>query len=342
MREPSFWWRHAGAASAALSPLAAIYDAVATRRMRRSGMHAGVPVICIGDPTVGGAGKTPTAIAVARVLQAGGRRPFFLTRGYGGTVAGPVVVSSNHHARDVGDEPLLLARVATTVVGRDRVAGAAIAIAQGADVVVLDDGFQNPALHKDLSLLVVDGHRGIGNACTVPAGPLRASLSAQVERAHGLVVIGDMTPLVDPVLAAARACGVPLWTGRLAADPGAVATLKGRTVIAFAGIGHPQKFFVTLARAGIDAVETIAFADHHAYVPADAADLLRRADRAGAALVTTEKDHVRLSGHPDLSELAHRSATVPVSLAFDDPDAIRTAVLAVRRPALGDRDAVEA
>lgn len=325
--------------SAALSPLAAVYDAIASSRMRRPGVKAGVPVVCIGDPTVGGAGKTPTAIAIAGMLQAGGRRPVFVTRGYGGTLAGPVVVSPQHHAREVGDEPLLLARIAETVVSRDRIGGAKTALARGAEVIVLDDGFQNPALQKDLALLVLDGHRGVGNARTIPAGPLRANLAAQMDRAQAIVMIGDPGSAVEPAIAAARVRGIPVWKARLVPDAGVLAALAGRAVLAFAGIGHPGKFFAMLERHSIRLATATAFADHHPYSPSDAADLVRRADRAGLTLVTTEKDHVRLSGHADLAELARRTVAVPVSLVFDDVAAVRAALLGVSRAPSRDRGA---
>jgi tetraacyldisaccharide 4'-kinase len=333
MREPAFWWRSPGAISAALSPLAAIYDAVATGRMGKAGARIAAPVVCIGDPTVGGAGKTPTAIAIARMLAVAGRRPAFLTRGYKGALAGPVVVAPRHDAAAVGDEPLLLARVATTVVGRDRVASAAVALAGGADTLILDDGFQSPSLHKDLSLLVVDGHRGIGNGRTIPAGPLRAGLDAQIDRAQAIVLIGEPSRFADIAIAAARGRGVPVWTGRLVADPAALAALAGRPVLAFAGIGHPQKFFATLAAAGIAVSRSVVFADHHAYTSAEATDLVRRAEQAGLALVTTEKDFVRLSGAPELSDLAQRTATLPVTLVFDDKGAVGAALAGLTRPA---------
>src|SRR6266849_1029797 len=183
MREPSFWWREPAAGALVpilLAPLAAAYGAVAAARLVRPGNSAGVPVLCVGNLTVGGAGKTPTALALARMLAAAGRRPIFLSRGYGGTLAGPVHVDpKRHRAADVGDEPLLLARSAPTVVARDRVAGAAMAHATGAGSIVMDDRFQSPNLHKDLSILVVDGRRGVGNAQVFPAGPLRAPLDAQ-------------------------------------------------------------------------------------------------------------------------------------------------------------------
>ena len=182
MREPSFWWGEASLASALLAPLAAIYGAVAQARLGARGRRAGAPVVCIGNLTVGGAGKTPTALAVARMLAAAGERPVFLSRGYGGTLAGPVRVDpARHGAHDVGDEPLLLARTAPTIVARDRVKGAAIAA--GASVIVMDDGFHNPSLAKDFSVLVVDARRGIGYGRVIPAGPLRAPPSPAMKAA---------------------------------------------------------------------------------------------------------------------------------------------------------------
>ena len=174
------------------------------------GERVGIPVICVGNPTVGGAGKTPTAIAIARMLIAAGERPMFLSRGYGGRLAGPVTVEAGHTAVQVGDEPLLLARVAPTIVAEDRVAGARLAKEQGASVIVMDDGFQNPSLDKDLSILVVDA-RGIGNGCVLPAGPLRAPLEPQLDRASALLFVGDGAPAIET--AAPRARGLPIFHG---------------------------------------------------------------------------------------------------------------------------------
>src|ERR1700742_80698 len=164
MREPSFWWRDAGFAAHLLAPGAAIYGLVAGARLKRRGRRADLPIVCIGNPTVGGAGKTPTALAVARMLQADGETPVFLSRGYGGRLAGPLQVHATmHRASEIGDEPLLLVRTAPTIVAHDRAKGAQMAAAAGASVIVMDDGFQNPSLAKDFSVLVVDGARGIGN-----------------------------------------------------------------------------------------------------------------------------------------------------------------------------------
>ena len=328
MREPAAWWDEGRPASRLLAPLAALYDLVATRRLTLGGARAPVPVVCVGNPTVGGAGKTPTAIAIARMLQAAGRKPAFLSRGYGGGERGPVVVSSAHDAAAVGDEPLLLARVAPTVVARDRVAGARAAAAAGADVGVMDDGFQNPALAKDFSLLVVDGSRGLGNGRVVPAGPLRAGLDAQMARAQALVVVGECSRRAAPAVAAARAREMPVWQARLVPDPAAAAALSGQRVLAFAGIGDPARFFAMLEGLGLALADRASFPDHHRFAATEAADLLARAARANAVPVTTEKDHVRLAGAPAAAELARRARPLPVTIVFDQEVAVRERLLA--------------
>jgi tetraacyldisaccharide 4'-kinase len=295
--------------------------------MARPGVAAGIPVICVGNLTVGGAGKTPAAMAVVQLLQQAGKRPFVLSRGYGGRLAGPVRVDpQSHNAADVGDEALLLARVAPTVVARDRVAGAQAARAAGADIIVMDDGFQNPSLKKDLSLLVIDGRGGIGNGFVFPAGPLRAPLAAQLARASALLVIGDGTG-ADAVLKAES--GLQVVHGRLEPDALEVAALRPRKVLAFAGIGDPDKFFRTLTEAGIDARVREAFADHHRYSSAEAADLIARAQRDGLTLVTTEKDLARLQGEAALHALAEQASALPVRLVVSEAEAFRRFVLNV-------------
>src|SRR5262249_29121612 len=275
-------------------PLAAVYGAVAAARLRQPGKPAQVPVLCVGNPTLGGGGKTPTALALARLLIDADERPFLLSPGYGGRPAGPVIVNPRYHrAADVGDEPLLLARAAPTIIARDRVAGARAARRAGASVIVLDDGFQNPSLTKDLSILVVDAQRGIGNGKVFPAGPLRAPLEAQLERAQALLIIGD-GPAAAEVTSAAAARALTLFYGRLRPDAAIVASLRGTRVLAFAGIGHPEKFFATLAAANVDVAARREFPDHHRFTGVEAADLIAEADRAGLSLVTTEKDFARL------------------------------------------------
>jgi tetraacyldisaccharide 4'-kinase len=327
MREPSFWWREAGLTSGLLSPLAAVYGAVAASRMARPGIAAGIPVVCVGNLTLGGAGKTPAAIAVARILDAAGRRPFVLSRGYGGTLAGPVQIDpARHRAAEVGDEPLLLARFAPTLVSRDRVAGAEAARANGAGSIVMDDGFQSPGLHKDRSILVVDARRGIGNGRVFPAGPLRAPLDDQLRRAQALLVVGA-GQAGDSVAGAGQAHGLPVFHGRLEPDQQALALLRQRPVLAFAGIGDPDKFFTTLRDAGIDVRVALPFADHHRYRRSEARELIERAERDGLVPVTTEKDLARLAGQDDVAALAAIAQSLPVTLKVTEADAFRNWVL---------------
>jgi tetraacyldisaccharide 4'-kinase len=334
MREPAFWRREAGLAAALLAPLAAVYGAVAARRLGQRGARAPVPVICIGNLTVGGAGKTPLALAVARLLAAEGDVPILLSRGYGGRLAGPLRVDlARHRAADVGDEPLLLARAAPTIVARDRVRGAQAAAAAGASVIVMDDGFQNPSLQKDFSVLVVDQQRGIGNGRVIPAGPLRAPLMAQLARAHALVVVGT-SDAAEPLTAVARGRGMPIFRASLEPDAAVAAALAGARVLAFAGIGVPEKLFATLAGAGIAVAATRSFPDHHCYTPAQARMLCEQADREALLLVTTEKDLARMQGDENVAALAARARALPVTLRFEDPAAflrlLRTGLATMR------------
>ncbi len=329
MREPSFWWDKAGCAAWLLQPLALIYGAVAAHRLRRTGTQAGIPVICVGNFTLGGAGKTPTAIAVARLLAESGEAPFFLSRGYGGRLAGPLRVDpALHSAADVGDEPLLLARHAPTVVSHDRVAGAAFAREAGAEVIVMDDGLQNPSLQKDLTIAVIDARRGIGNGFVFPAGPLRAPLKAQLEKTHCILLIGDGRQTPSAIAGLTHAERRPLLRARLEPDGGAVKALGRRKVLAFAGIGDPEKFFMTLASVGLEAVAEESFPDHHPYTGDDAERLLALCETKNLVPVTTEKDLVRLSGtHPALAKLAAKARAIPVALVFEDMAAAKKLAL---------------
>jgi tetraacyldisaccharide 4'-kinase len=299
--------------------------------LTRQGARAGVPVICVGNPTVGGAGKTPAALTIARLLIAAGRAPVLVSRGYGGRLAGPVRVdSARHTARDVGDEPLLLARAAPTIVARDRRAGAAAAIAAGSDVIVMDDGFQNPSLAKNWSLLVVNAARGIGNGRVLPAGPLRAPLAEQLARADALVVVGD-GDAARPVVAAAATRGVSVLTARLMPEPSVLAAIRDEKVLAFAGIGDPGRFFATLNQAGVTVAARRAFGDHHRYTAAEAAELNAQAARGDLLLVTTEKDMARIEGDPAAAPLA-KAVALPVTLVFDDAAALRGLLAKAIRP----------
>jgi tetraacyldisaccharide 4'-kinase len=283
------------------------------RRYAATPWKAPVPVICVGNLTVGGAGKTPTVLAIADRLQAAGVRVACLSRGYGGSNRGPLEVDLQRHtAGEVGDEPLLLARAAPTWISRDRKDGAQVAIAEGIDVLILDDGLQNPSLRYDIVLVVVDAAYGFGNRRLLPAGPLREPVATGLARATAIVLIGE-----DPHdLASELKRSAPVLRARLVADDAAL-SLKGRRVLAFAGIGRPEKFFDTLRELGADIVHRTAFADHHPYTPDEAMALIEDAQRHNAIPVTTTKDFVRL---PNGSQ---RMVTpVGVSLRFDDPGAL--------------------
>jgi tetraacyldisaccharide 4'-kinase len=319
MREPAFWWRKPGLAAGLLAPLGTLYGTIASARLSQPGVRAAVPVVCIGNPTVGGAGKTPLALTLTRLLQAAGETPVLLSRGYGGRLAGPLRVEpARHRAADVGDEPLLLARAAPTVVARDRVAGAQAAVAAGASVIVMDDGFQNPSLQKSFSILVVDAGRGIGNGRVVPAGPLRAPLPAQLARADALVTVGASDE--DGVAAAARGYGLPVFRARLVADAAVAAALAGARVLAFAGIGDPEKLIATLTGLDIAVAARVSFPDHHRYTSAQSRMLCEEADRKSLVLVTTEKDLARMQGDPELTALAARARALPVTLTLADQE----------------------
>ncbi|MCJ2053473.1 tetraacyldisaccharide 4'-kinase [Methylobacterium sp. J-070] len=292
MRPPDFWAQGPDhPAARCLAPLGAAYGALAARRMDRPGAAAGCPVVCLGNFTLGGAGKTPAALAVAALLVELGRAPAFLSRGYGGRLAGPVQVEPGRHgAAAVGDEPLLLARRAPTVVARDRPAGAALCRSLGADAIVMDDGLQNPTLAKDLTLAVVDGPTGLGNGLPFPAGPLRAPLARQWRHVSGLIVVGAGAP-GEAVAREAERRGLPVHRARLVRESD---DLAGRRCLGFAGIGRPEKFFATLAETGAEIVGTRPFPDHHPYRDREMDALASEARRLDAELVTTEKDAVRL------------------------------------------------
>ncbi len=328
MQAPRFWWDKPGAMAALLSPFASLYGAIAARRLQQAGARAGIPVICVGNPTVGGAGKTPAAMAIARLLIEAGERPYFLTRGYGGRLAGPVIVEPAHTAVQVGDEPLLLARVAPTVVAANRVAGARLAREKGASVIVMDDGFQNPSLAKDFSILVIDGTRGIGNGRVLPAGPLRAPLEPQLERADAILIVGSESGAIS-LSVAARVRNLPLFHATLEPDAATVAALAGQKVLAFAGIGDPEKFFATVAAAGIDAPIKRGFSDHHRYSIKEARRLLEEAKRNKLSLLTTEKDAARIQSDVALGELAARTRALPVTLTVTESEDFRKLVLGV-------------
>lgn len=296
MRAPEFWRPGRGGPLATLlAPLGWAYgQGTALRLSLASPWRAALKVVCVGNLVAGGAGKTPVALDLGGRLLRAGANPHFLTRGYGGNVRGPLRVDPQRDtAIQVGDEPLLLAEVAPTWVARDRVAGARAALAAGAASLVMDDGFQNPSLAKDLSVLVVDGGYGFGNGRVIPAGPLREPIEAGLRRADAVVLLDADETGVEPLMHAFRP-DLPILRGRYRAA-GGDPCLEGRPALAFSGISRPEKFFSSLRSLGCKVMVSYGFPDHHLYSPAEIKRLKARASDLGAVLVTTAKDAVRLS-----------------------------------------------
>lgn len=308
MKAPGFWQK-GGLLAWLLAPAGWLYAAAGrVRRSMAAPYRAPVPVICVGNLTAGGTGKTPTVIDLLGRLQARGIEAHAVTRGYGGSERGPLRVDMDRHsAAQVGDEPLLIAATAPVWVARSRAAGVRAAVEAGAGAVVLDDGHQNPSVEKDLSIVVIDGEAGFGNGLIVPAGPLREPVGEGLARADAVLVIGEGTPPVfdGPVL---RARLIPRFSG---------IDMQGARVLAFAGIGRPEKFFATVRGLGATVVDSEAFPDHHPYDTRILDRLFARADEQGLTLVTTEKDMVKLP-----KSAIGRVWPVPVALGFEDETAI--------------------
>lgn len=322
MRAPNFWYQRTGVAARLLTPLAALYAFGTARRLRREPKHRpSIPVICVGNINAGGTGKTPTVIALAQYLQDTGSNPHIVSRGYGGNLEGPLKVDERRHsAKDVGDEPLLLSSFATTWIARDRSLGVAMAEKAGANVILLDDGHQNPDIPKDLSIVVVDARRGFGNGHVIPAGPLREPVQSGLDRTDLVALIGTeqerqqflsetqlhkATPILQGEL-------IPLATGM---------PWAGMRVLAFAGIGHPEKFFETLRRLGAEVIRGVALTDHQALSDGLLKRLEREAKLRVAQLVTTEKDAARLP-----PSFRQKVITLPVRLQFPDKTPLKEAL----------------
>ena len=324
--EPPSWWygERIPLAAWALWPLSAAYGGIGERRFRTaSPYHSKLPIICVGNFTMGGAGKTPVALKLASLLREAGHKPGFLTRGYGGSERGPHLIGGATDGADrVGDEPLLLARAAPTVVSRDRPAGAKLLETQGVDAIIMDDGFQNPSLKKDFSIAVVDGGAGIGCGHVFPLGPLRARLAFQLGMADAVVILGaqdrtDVVGLIKQKSQKFRSMPLPVLNAKIV--PTVTAELRGRPFLAFCGIGRPAKFFDTLREAGIAVVKGRSFPDHHPYAEEDARSLLADAKALDAGLITTEKDYARLRGAEGaLGELYGSARALPISVEFAD------------------------
>jgi tetraacyldisaccharide 4'-kinase len=321
MKAPSFWWKLSPTIFAyLLKPLGWIYSTITVRRMHQQGVRVDALIVCVGNFTVGGSGKTPVVQEVARLLHNKNSPVFILARGYGGTCVEPTRVDKHKHtAQDVGDEPLLHALTFPVIVSADRVKGAHLAITQGAKIIVMDDGLQNPSLHKNVRLSVVDGEVGWGNALCLPAGPLRAPLNAQWPHTDALIVVGKGiggTKASEQAIAK----GVRVFQASLTPDPDVITALSGKNVIAFAGIGRPEKFFQTLSDCGANVLSRYAFADHRPYHDDEIKALREQAVMKNAHLVTTTKDAARLTStqREMLGDMLH---VLPVKLTFHDEKA---------------------
>ncbi|MFN3172492.1 MAG: tetraacyldisaccharide 4'-kinase [Hyphomicrobiales bacterium] len=329
---PPYWWPNPGKPQGfgatlkklALVPASFIYGRVVARRMAQEGAPGALPVVCIGNLVAGGAGKTPTSLAVYDVLEDLGLTPAFVTRGYGGSLATTSfrVDPDRHLADEVGDEPLLLARRGETFVGPDRLTSIASAAEIGATCTIFDDGLQNPAIVKNLTIAVVDGRMGVGNGLSHPAGPLRAPVAAQLPHVDFIIVIGKGMGAHGVVRQAAKR-GKPVLSATLEMD--IPEHLFGQQIYAFCGIGHPPKFFDRLKEAGLNVVKEKAYPDHHAYTTEDARELVNIAKERGAVLVTTEKDGMRFQGHSgSLRDLDNATTQIPAKLVFEDPGYLRS------------------
>ncbi|MBC08461.1 tetraacyldisaccharide 4'-kinase [Thalassospira sp.] len=319
MRDPEFW-QHDGIIPKLLSPLSAAWRAGACfRKLTTTPRHPGCPVFCVGNFTVGGAGKTPTAVALYDLLTNLGRTPHFVSRGYGGSLEGPQRVDTNTDtASKVGDEPLLLAQHGPAWISRNRALGAEMARDAGADAIILDDGLQNPSLIKDCSFAVIDSNYGIGNGRVMPAGPMRETLISGLEKVRAIILIGYQTPEFITHLPAS----VPVL--RATIEPTNAAEFGQARVLAFAGIGRPSKFYESLKQTGAQVLETRDFPDHHPFTSEELTTLRTDATKLDATLVTTQKDLMRLP-------MAERDgiSSLDIRLVFDAPDQLARIVTSV-------------
>ena len=313
MKTPRYW-KNRNITSDLLLPLGHLYNCATRLRLKfKPSKKVDIPVICIGNLTAGGTGKTPVAVSVAALLQQQGKKPFFVSRGYGGTLKNIIVNAQKHPPRQCGDEPLLLARQAPVVVNPDRYAGALTALQSGAELIIMDDGFQNPGLYKDLSFLVFDGSFGLGNGRCIPAGPLREDLISGLKRADAAIIIGtdhfDLHKKLD----------IPCFTASVKPVP---LNIKNPHIIAFAGIGRPSKFYRSLRETGFNLLKTFDFPDHHYYTEKELFELIGEAEKLGADIYTTSKDFVKIP-----SELQNRFKVLEIAICWEDSQALANFIL---------------
>lgn len=313
MKTPSFW-NSVNLISNLLLPLGYIYAAATAHRVKKTPRRVDKPVICIGNLTAGGTGKTPTALAIAEILQQNGRNPYFVSRGYGGKCKDLIVNPQIHTAAEVGDEPLLLAQKAKVSINPERYLAACKAIADGADCIIMDDGFQNPTLYKDLSLLVFDGEAGIGNGRPVPAGPLRENFAKGLKRADAAIILGK-----DCHNLAAALSDLPIFYGQVTP---VVPSAPLRPALAFAGIGRPEKFYNSLCECQVELRRRIDFPDHHFYTIDELQQLIDTAQQENLDLFTTGKDFVKI---PAL--LRKHFRVLEIGIKWQNPDKLAQFIL---------------
>ncbi len=313
MKTPRFWDKTDSIWTKMLRPFGKMYAFGTAYRIRRSKPYqAPVPVICVGNLSVGGTGKTPVCLALADLLESKGRPFFFLSHGYKSRIKGVLIDPNQHDAFEVGDEALLLALRAPTVVDNQRARGAQIAVKNGAKCIVMDDGFQNPSLIKTISFVVVDGKKGFGNECVMPAGPLREPVMKGLERADAVIIAGDDEWGIRFYLQRSKS-DLPILTGCFMPDERAINALKGQKVLAFAGIGMPEKFFNLLRQSGVSVADTVSFPDHYFYTRYDVEGLMKKA--GGMPIVTTAKDAVKIP-----KDLQKNITVVDGMFVFDKPE----------------------
>lgn len=318
---PPFWHQPPGWQAWALSPVSWVYGRAAAWRMNHGALKpVSAPVLCVGNFTVGGSGKTPAAIALAKAAAAQGLKPGFLSRGHGGVVAKPHIIDPLHDsARHAGDEPMLLAEAAPVAVSPDRAAAAELLIGEGCDFLIMDDGFQSRKIAIDHALVVVDARRGVGNGHVIPGGPVRAPILTQMRHVSSLLVMGEGAAADGMIRRAARA-GRPVFHARV--EPLEPGRFADRKFVAFAGIGEPEKFYDTLEKTGAWISATRNFADHHSFTDEDLTELNALAAAHDATLVTTAKDAVRLrDGNALARETRERTEVLEIATRFDDASA---------------------
>ena len=310
MHAPLFWQKN-NFISRLLAPLGFAYDLAGKIRFKLAKPYkASIPVICVGNLTVGGTGKTPVCIALSELLSQGIDNIFFLTRGYKGKLKNIKSSTTFHDAKEIGDEAVLLSRFAPTIVNPNRVKGAEFAIKSGAKLIIMDDGFQNPYLDKDFSFVVIDGEQGFGNHKVLPAGMLRESVERGLKRANAVILIGEDKQNLTTII---KHYNLPIIKAKMVLNQRATNTLIASKLIAFAGIGRPSKFFESLKDAKLNLVETISFPDHYQYSETELEALIQKAKNIGGALITTEKDYVKI---PD--SLKTNIIPMPVQIVWED------------------------